>query len=51
MFKAIGFLIVLWGLSQFFNSSFVALDNAASASFKALEAAALVSQKQLQEQL
>jgi hypothetical protein len=51
MFKAIGFLIVLWGLSQFFSSSFVALDNAASASFKALEAAALVSQKQLQEQL
>lgn len=49
MFRAFGFLIVLWGLSQFFSSSFVALDNAARESFRAVEVAAKVSQKQLEK--
>lgn len=49
MFKAIGFLIVLWGLSQFFSSSFAALDDAARESFRAVEVAAKVSQKQLEK--
>jgi len=51
MFKSIGFLIVLWGLSNFFSSAFSALDDAATESFKTLEAAAVVSQKQLEEKL
>lgn len=48
MRKAIGLLIVLWGLSQYFSTSFVALDDAARESFRALEAAALVSQQQFE---
>lgn len=46
MFRAIGFLIVLWGLSQYFAQSFVALDKAATASFETIEAAANASQQQ-----
>ncbi len=46
--SGIGFLIVLWGLSQFFTSSFQALDSAAAQSFKTIEAAAITSQIQLQ---
>jgi hypothetical protein len=49
MFKAIGFLIVLWGLSNFFSTSFVALDDAARETFKTVETAAVVSQIQLEE--
>jgi hypothetical protein len=45
---SIGFLIVLWGLSQFFSNSFQALDSAAAQSFKTIEAAAITSQFQLQ---
>lgn len=41
-----GVLIVLWGLSHFFNSSFTALDSAAEESFRAIEAAAIRSQQQ-----
>jgi hypothetical protein len=50
MRRAIGFLIVLFGLSHFFSTSFVALDGAARESFKTIETAALVSQHQLQTQ-
>ncbi len=46
--SGLGFLIVLWGLSQFFSNSFQALDGAATQSFKAIEAAAITSQIQLQ---
>ena len=48
MFRAIGVLIILWGFSQFFSSSFTALDSAATESFKALEAAAVVTQNELE---
>ncbi len=51
MFRAIGILIVLWGLSHFFNNAFTALDGAAAETFRALEAAAVVSQTQLQDAL
>ena len=51
MRKAIGFLIVLWGLSHFFSSAFVALDGAASESFRAIETAAQVSQIQMLEKI
>jgi hypothetical protein len=49
MRKAIGFLIVLWGLSQYFSTSFVAIDDAASESFKLLEVSAVVSQQKIME--
>jgi len=45
--SSLGFLVVLWGLSQFFTSSFQALDGAATQSLKAIEAAAISSQNQL----
>jgi len=51
MFRAIGFLIVLWGLSNFFSSSFEALDNAARESFRVIETAAVVSQIELREKI
>jgi hypothetical protein len=44
MRKSLGFLVMLWGLSQFFATSFVALDGAARESFKFIEASAVVSQ-------
>ncbi|MEK7638649.1 MAG: hypothetical protein AAB388_00665 [Patescibacteria group bacterium] len=47
MRKAIGFLIILWGLSHVFSSSLSALDDAARESFRTIEAAALLSQEQL----
>ena len=47
MRQAIGFLIVLWGLSQFFQSAFGALDGAARESFKLIEASAVTSQQKL----
>lgn len=49
MFKAIGVLIVLWGLSHFFSTAFVALDDAARESFELIETAAVLSQIQLHE--
>lgn len=49
MFRAIGFLIMLWGLSWYFQSAFEAADDAARESFRTVEAAAIVSQLQLQE--
>lgn len=49
MFKAFGAVIILWYLSTLFAQSFSAADKAISASFQTLEAAALVSQKQLKQ--
>jgi hypothetical protein len=51
MRKAVGFIIVLWGLSQFFSTAFPALDSAARESFRAIETAAVVSQQEMQERL
>lgn len=48
MRKAVGFLIMLWGLSIFFESAFPALDDAARETLRAVETAAVVSQTQLQ---
>jgi len=47
MFRAIGLLIILWGLSQYFSKSVVALNNAGVASFETIETAARVSQHHL----
>lgn len=49
MRRAIGFLIILWGLSQFFTTATPALDDAARETFKAVEAAAIVSQTNLRQ--
>ncbi|PJC56107.1 hypothetical protein CO026_02100 [Candidatus Kaiserbacteria bacterium CG_4_9_14_0_2_um_filter_41_32] len=49
MFKAIGFLIILWGLSNYFSSSFNALDSAVTQGFKTFESAALLSQKRMND--
>jgi len=46
MRNAIGFVIILWALSQYFSSSFEALDGAARESFRAFEAVAIHSQQQ-----
>jgi hypothetical protein len=51
MRSAIGFLIVLYGLSVFFETAFPALDSAARETFNSLEMAALVSQSKLQDEL
>jgi hypothetical protein len=48
MFRAIGTVIVLYYLSTLFAQSFHAADKAISASFHALEATAVVSQKQIE---
>ena len=48
MRQAIGFPIVLWGLSQFFQSAFGALDGAARESFKLIEISAVTSQHKIQ---
>lgn len=45
MFRAFGFLIILWGLSVMLSSSFHAFDSAATETFGAVEAAAITAQK------
>lgn len=49
MRKAIGLLIVLWGLSQFFSLAFNALDSAAKESIKTIEMAAVLTQEKLSQ--
>lgn len=49
MRKAIGFVIILWALSQFLSNSFHALDAAASQSLKTVETAARVAEIRLIE--
>jgi len=50
MRKAIGFLIMLWGISQYFTTALPALDSAARESFQVIEVAASVSQEKLHQQ-
>lgn len=45
MFRAIGIVIILWYVSQFFSQSITAADHAGRATFEALEAAAKASQR------
>jgi hypothetical protein len=49
MRNAIGFVIVLWGLSQFLSQTFSAFNAAAAQSFHTLEAAALKAELQLEK--
>jgi len=49
MFRAIGYVIILVALSNFFSNAFVAAERAATESFKAIEVAAVSMQQQIQE--
>ena len=50
MRRSFGFLIMLWGVSQFFSTSFSALDGAARESFKLIETSAVISQEKILKQ-
>ena len=47
MRKAIGILIVLWGLSHFFSTAFSAFEDAAIESFQTVSVAAALAQYKL----
>lgn len=47
MRRAIGFIIILYALSIFFNQAFLALDSAATQSLKTIETAAVITQEQM----
>ncbi|MEM9336242.1 MAG: hypothetical protein AAGA35_00090 [Patescibacteria group bacterium] len=49
MFRAIGLLISLFAISLYFESSLRAFDAAATESFRAVEAAAVLSQQQIKD--
>ena len=49
MRKAIGFLIVLWGLTHYFGQAMSELNHAATSSFKTIGMAAEVAQIKLTE--
>jgi hypothetical protein len=49
MRKAVGYLIVLWGLSHFFGQAMSELDKTATASLKVIGVAAEVAQTKLIE--
>jgi hypothetical protein len=51
MFRAIGFLIILWGLSLYFPTAFDALDDAARESFKTIETASVAAQSEITTKL
>ena len=48
MFRAIGFVIGLYAISQMMSSTFFAFEQAATAVFQTLEAAAVTSQFQIE---
>ncbi|MFT7506889.1 MAG: hypothetical protein ACI92I_000025 [Acidimicrobiales bacterium] len=50
MFRAIGTVIVLYAITQMMSSSFGAFERAATAAFEAVEAAAIVSKVQIEQQ-
>jgi hypothetical protein len=49
MRQAIGFVIILWALSQFMQSTFTAADAALTQSFKTVETAAAVAETRFRE--
>lgn len=49
MFRAIGFLIILWGVSLYFGSSIRAFDRAVTATFNTIESTAILTQIQIEE--
>lgn len=51
MFRAIGMLILLWGLSHFFTNAFMAFDAMATALFVAAESAAQYSEQVIRQDM
>lgn len=49
MFRAIGFVIILWSLHSFFGNVFTAFESAVIASLQTVEVAAIISQEQMQQ--
>lgn len=47
VFRALGLIIMLWALNNYFGDTFVALDNAATASLNTIEAVASKSTEQI----
>ncbi len=47
MFRAIGFIIIIYGLSVLLNDAFVAFESATVATFNTLQTAALVTEVQI----
>lgn len=47
MFRAIGFVIGLYAITQLMSQSFDAFDDATAATFRTIESAAIASQKHL----
>lgn len=47
MFRALGVILIVWYLSTLFTASFISLDRAATATFDAVEAAALHAKETL----
>lgn len=47
MFRAIGFVIVLYAITQFMSDAFDAFVDAAAATFQTVEVAAVISKHQL----
>lgn len=43
VYRALGLIIMLWALNNYFSDTFVALDNAATASLNTIEAVATKS--------
>ena len=48
MFRAIGFVIILYAITQVFSAAIQAFENAAVATFDTIEAAAVVSRSQIE---
>ena len=48
MFRAIGFVIILWAVSVHFGSTIKSFNQAATATFATVETAAYVADEQLQ---
>ncbi|MFT5849877.1 MAG: hypothetical protein ACI9H6_000703 [Patiriisocius sp.] len=49
MFKSFGTILVLYAITQMMSQTFTSFENAASATFQTLEAAAVVSKQQIEE--
>lgn len=48
VYKALGLIIMLWALHNYFSSTFVALDGAATASLNTIEAVATKSSERVE---
>ena len=49
MFKSIGVVIVLYAVTQMMSGTFTAFENAVTATFETLEAAAVTSKLQIEQ--